>query len=188
MDHDSYTTAFQAAAYKSAKWELIRSPSLPPSPDEGRAIEWLPLVQRLVDSSAVPVDLQQIRVSCGQIHTWLFKNLRAQGARCILTVGDVQIAGRREYGASYQRLKQELRGVYRASRDAYPFHVWLTFPDLHIIDANFYIYRHHDSLPDRWRWSEYVICSEHQLADALDIAYVPMLVGGDDLVERMIFA
>ncbi len=186
MHHgDDYFDAFKAATEKSVKWGVLESAIVRRVPEAGRARDHLALVARLVDSN--PLDSQAIRLSCGQIHSWLFKNLWANGAGCFLTVGDIEVSGKREYGTSYQRLKQELRGAHRDTDGPYPFHAWLTFPDMQVIDANYFIYKHHDLLPEPWRWSEYVVCSDHPFAAGLDIKYIPMLVGRADLVDRMIF-
>ncbi|MCE7890297.1 MAG: hypothetical protein DYH12_11460 [Sorangiineae bacterium PRO1] len=184
MRHDDYETAFARAVEKSVKWNLVAPVGPLRAPNLGRARDHLALIGRSI--LTLGLGSQEIRLSCGQIHTWLFKNLRANGVQCILTVGDVEVAGRLEYGTSYQRLKQELRGAHRDSDHPYPFHVWLTFPDLHVIDASFFVYRFHDRLPAAWHWPDYVICSDHPFSASLDLKYVPMLVG-DDLVDRMIF-
>lgn len=186
MHHDGYFDAFKLAATKSAHWKTIPSLNLTRAPEAGRAIDFLPIVGGMVDGPRAPTDLQQIRVSCGQTHSWLWKNLVAHGVLCYLTVGDVELGGKREYGTSYGKLKQELRGARRGSDDAYPFHVWLTFPDMHVIDANFYIYRYAERLPQPWRWSEYLICSDHSFATTLELRYVPMLVVDSDFIDGIV--
>ncbi len=182
---DEYFAAFKLAAEKSLKWQLVESANVRRTPDAGRAVDCLDLVGQMVNS--LPYDSTTIRISCGQIHSFLFKALQDEGVQCILTVGDVEVDGKREYETSYQKLKQEIRGAHRDTDKPYPFHVWLTFPDLHIIDATFFIYKWHDKLPEPWHWPNYLICSDHAFAEGLELRYHPMLVG-DDLVGRMIYS
>ncbi len=187
MKHgDEYAAALRRAADKSIRWGLMKSADVRPLPEFGRARDHLPFVGLLLDSDRYS-DSLRIRLSCAHAHSLLFKTLQMQGAHCVLTIGDVLVDGVPEFNTSYQRLKQEVRGAYTSTDKPIQFHVWLTFPDLHIIDATFYVYKYHEKLPEPWRWSDFVICSDHPFADRLNIQYVPMLIGDSDLVDSMIY-
>jgi len=185
MHHgDEYFAALKHAAQKSVEFGLIRG--VPDrQPEMGRAIDAFDLVGRMFNS--MPYDSTQIRLMCGQIHSELWRWLRAEGVPCLVTLGDVEVSGKREFGTTYEQLELELRGALRDSSKPYPFHVWLTFPDGHIIDVTYFVYRHHDLLPVPWRWSEYVVCSDHSFSRGVDTRYVPYLVGDATMVERIIF-
>lgn len=185
MHHgDEYFDAFKQAAQKSV--ELGLGGSVPDQkPGMGRAIDALSLVGRMINS--MPYESTKIRLMCGQIHSELWRWLRSEGVNCFVTIGDVELNGKREFGTTYELLEQELRGVLRNSTTPYPFHVWLTFPDLHIIDVTYFVYRHHDLLPVPWTWSEYVVCSDHPFSRGVDTRYVPYLVGDATMVEQIIF-
>lgn len=182
---NEYIEALKPAAAKSVKWGFLRSAEIRPFPEVGKAADHLELVGFMVDGN--PMDSLKIRLSCGQIHSWLFRNLQVAGVNCAVTIGDVEVDGKLEYGTSYQKLKQEARGAHRDGTKPYPFHVWLTFPDLHIIDATFFVYKYWDRLPEPWKWSDYLICSDHPFAQDLNLRYVPMLVGDSDLIDGMIY-
>ncbi|MCY1014975.1 YecA family protein [Pyxidicoccus sp. MSG2] len=185
MHHgDEYFDAFKHAAQKSVELGLVRG--VPDRlPEMGRAIDALDLVGRMINSMLY--ESTQIRIMCGQIHAELWRWLRSEGVNCLVTVGDVEVSGKREFGTTYERLELELRGTLRNSAEPYPFHVWLTFPDSHIIDVTYFVYKHHDLLPVPWTWSKYVVCSDHSFSRGVDTRYVPYLVGDATMVERIIF-
>ncbi|RJS13010.1 hypothetical protein DRW03_36285 [Corallococcus sp. H22C18031201] len=185
MHHgDEYFDAFTDAAQKSVEFGLIRA--VPERlPDLGRAINAFDLVGRMIDS--LPYESTKIRTMCGQIHAQLWRWLREEEVSCLVTIGDIEVSGVREFETTYEQLELELSGALRSSTRPYPFHVWLTFPDGHIVDVTYFVYKHHDLLPMNWRWSRYVVCSDHSFSRDLDIRYVPYLVGDATMVERIIF-
>lgn len=174
--HEGYAELFRQAEEKSRRWGLLPLGTPGNVPAGVTALGTLPTVGRAVDS--YPYESLEIRLHCAPIHLSLHDDPRWTEPRT-LTVGDVEVDGKREYGAEYRRLRQEILGVHRDSEEPYPCHVWLTFPDLHVVDATFFVYRYYDRIPSPWKWSEYLICSDprHVLSADLPIRYVPMLVG-----------
>ncbi|MCP3105339.1 SEC-C domain-containing protein [Myxococcus sp. K15C18031901] len=184
MQHDDYFDAFKLAAQKSVELGLISN--VPDKkPELGHAIDAFGLVGSMINS--MRHESTQIRTMCGQIHAELWRWLRSEGVNCLVTIGDVEIGGKREFGTTYTQLELEMRGALRDSTKPYAFHVWLTFPDIHIIDVTYFVYKHHDLLPERWTWSEYVVCSSHSFSRGVDTRYVPFLIGDATMVERIIF-
>jgi hypothetical protein len=181
MIHDGYMDLFLAAEEKSRRWGLnldrppLTGQSGPPKAS-GHALTALPIIGRAVNS--YPYRHEEIRVQCAAIHLSLLDDPRFD-LDFELTIGDVEFDGRLEYGTDYRRLRQEVRGVHRDSEEPIPCHVWLTFPDMHIVDATFFPYRYPNELPSPWTWSEYLVCSDpqHEFSQRLPLRYVPMLVG-----------
>ncbi len=183
MQHDGYAKLFRGAVEKSKALGLLQGPdpSVQVPPDAGFALGALSTIGRAVNS--YPYAYEDIRVQCAAIHLTLYDDPRWD-APCILTVGDVEVDGKLEYDTSYEGLDEELRGVRRHAKEISPCHVWLTFPDLHIVDVTFFVYRYHDRVPSPFTWSEYLICSDarHPVAVDLPLRYVPMLIGRDAIV------
>ncbi len=187
MQHgQEYEAAFRSAAEKSQKWKLIGSVDLRPMPQYGRARDHLSALGAILDTPEWNMNSLEIRLACAYVHSELFKFLWANAVPCVLTIGDVVVDGKPEFKTSYQKLKQEIRGVHTGTDKPISFHVWLTFPDLHIIDATFFIYKYYEKLPEPWRWSDYVMCSDHEFTKNINLQYMPMLIGGPDLIDSMI--
>lgn len=187
VHHESYAELFHRAEEESKARGLIQGPGpcvhIPP--DAGFALHALPTIGRAVNS--YPYKYEDIRVQCAAIHLTLYDDPRWD-APCVLTVGDVEVDGKRAYDASYEGLDEELRGLHRNSTTISPCHVWLTFPDMHIVDVTFFIYHYYDRVPSPFTWSEYLICSDHRssFAAELPLRYVPMLIGRDAVVPLVV--
>lgn len=152
----------------------------PTGPEVRAAYDALPTIGRIVDSREFSVwDSLEIRLHCAELHLSIFANQAHWGGPCVLTLGDVEVDGQREYGTTYPQLRQEIRGERRKASDTYPCHVWLTFPDMHVVDVTFFVYRYYERIPNPWKWSEYLVCSDprHEVAANLPLRYIPMLVG-----------
>jgi hypothetical protein len=175
VHHGGYADRYRAAEDHSRAMGLVYRP-LPTPTSASDAFTLLPIVARAVNS--YPYDSLQIRLQCAAIHLTLFDDPR-WNSPCVLTLGDVEVEGEPEYGTTYDALKREFRPGRRTSKEPLPCHVWLTFPDLHIVDVTFFVYRFYDRIPHEWNWGEYLVCSDprHAFAADLPLTYKPMLLG-----------
>jgi hypothetical protein len=179
----SYADRFREAEVRTRAWhevklglafETLRSQA------EGLALATLADIGRVLDSPALEhFDMTDIRVRCAEIHRSVFANQHYLRYPCVLTVGDVEVDGVPHYETTYAQLDDEMRGLHRDSDRPYPCHVWLTFPDMHIVDVTFLIYHFPDQIPQHFRWSDYITCSDprHRSAIPVSLRYQPMLVG-----------
>ncbi len=152
------------------------------------ALADLPEIGRYLDSQALAhFDLADIRRHCAEIHRSVFANHFHFRYPCVLTVGDVEVDGVPHYNTTYDQLHEEMQGLHRDSDRPYPCHVWLTFPDMHVVDVTFFIYRFPDKIPNHYRWSDYILCSDprHLRSPNMTLRYLPMLVG-EDCVRAMV--
>jgi hypothetical protein len=182
VHHDGYTDLFREAEEKSRRWGVQMGPAFttPAGHETASAYDALPTIGRIVDSREFSVwESLEIRLHCAEIHLSIFANQHHWQGPCVLTIGDVEVDGQREYGTAYPQLRQEMRGERRGTSETYPCHVWLTFADMHVVDVTFFPYRYYDRVPNPWQWSRYVLCSDprHPLAADLPLRYLPMLVG-----------
>ncbi len=175
MHHDGYAARYRAAEEQSRAMGLVFRPLGAPAAATD-AFSSLPTIARAVNS--YPYDSLQIRLQCAAIHLTLFDDGRW---KCpgVLTIGDVEVDEQSEFGTTYDSLKREFRRGRRKTEEPVPCHVWLTFPDLHIVDVTFFVYKFYDRIPSEWTWSKYLVCSDPRDAFALDLpfTYKPMLLG-----------
>src|SRR5262249_59809890 len=70
-----------------------------PRDRRGAAYDALPTIGRIVDSRELSFwDSLEIRLHCAEIHLSVFANQAHWGGPCVLTLGDVEVAGQREDG------------------------------------------------------------------------------------------
>lgn len=191
VQHADYAALFRAAEEKTRAYgDLQHGLAFDVLRGTGGdfAVICLPEIGRYLDSPALAhFELPDIRLHCAEIHRSVFANHFNFRYPCVLTVGDVEVDGEPHYETTYARLDEEMRGLHRDGDSAYPCHVWLTFPDMHIVDVTFLIYRFPDELPEPYRWSDYMICSDptHEFEPKVSLRYLPMLVG-EECVRAMV--
>ena len=179
----AYADRFREAEARTRAWHEVRlglAFDVLRSRAGGLALATLPDIGRILDSPALEhFGMEDIRVRCAEIHRSVFANQHYLRYPCVLTVGDVHVDGVPHYGTTYAQLDEEMRGLHRDSDRPYPCHVWLTFPDMHIVDVTFLIYYFPAQIPRRFRWSDYITCSDphHRSAMPVSLRYMPMLVG-----------
>jgi len=85
----------------------------------------------LRDNHNIP---RQITISdCGAMSYTLQQLLQEHGIPALITIGDVIEVGKARYKTTVQSLKNEIeKGI---SNDQVYLHVWLTLPNMHIIDT-----------------------------------------------------
>jgi len=183
MNRAQYDEAFTEAMRKSLKWKAVDPRDLLVLQDGGSAAEALPVVENTLNAFQRNFDysVDLIRINCAGVHLDIAKALYQARVPFVITIGDVMVNGKPEYGTSYQYLKQELRGAH-IDRGIYNYHVWLTFADMHVIDATFAVYKlaaHHGGpgIPEDFRWADYVYISDRATPGGLDLAHKPMLTG-----------
>jgi len=179
VNHDGYADRFRGAEDMTRSLGLVHRPL---SAFNSDAFSSLPTIARALNS--YPYDPLQIRLQCAAIHLTLFDDPRWKSP-CVLTVGDVEVDGQPEYRTTYEDLRRELRSGRRPTEESVPCHVWLTFPDMHIVDATFFVYKYYDRIPTQWTWSDYIVCSDpqHLFAADLPLTYKPMLLGRQFVVK-----
>lgn len=182
MLHDGYAERFEEAEERTRAWGVDHGLAFDVLRGLGTdfAMATLPTIGRIIDSPAFAhFTFLDIRLHCAEIHRSVFANQHSYRAPCVLTIGDVEVDGKLEYGTTHEQLAEEMGGQHRHSNSSYPCHVWLTFPDMHIVDVTFFVYRYYDQVDPGSRWSDYVICSDprHARGATLPLRYVPMLVG-----------
>ncbi len=181
MDHHNYQADFQGAFRRSIKWEQIpKDAKLPEQWDGPTAFDTLITIKGLVDS--FPHQAEQIRTNCAGVHFDILRSI-LNTAPCFLTIGDVFVGGKPEYGTSVQQLKREVNGSNKGTDKIFNAHVWLTFPEMGIIDATFYIYKFHHLLSEPWKWSDHIICSGEQASAQLPLRYKPMLISNKVIMD-----
>lgn len=192
MQHDGYAERFREAEEQTRPWGVRHGLAFDTlrGIDSGFALATVPMIGRVLDSPLLAhFSYLDIRLHCAEIHQSVFANQHHYRAPCVLTVGDVELDGKLHYGTTYDQLREEMRGLRRHDDSPYPCHVWLTFPDMHIVDVTFFVYQHYDQVVAGSSWSDYIICSDprHARAAQLPLRYMPMLVG-EQCVRAMVEA
>jgi len=99
----------------------------------------------------------------------------------ILTIGDVIWKGEPEWYTDLAYLREEALGA-RGPGDELRCHVWITLPDMTVLDATYWFRENRGKVSDDFRWEDGIVC---EAPVRPDVEYVPLLVG-DRLVMRIL--
>ena len=173
-----YRSLFLRAHAKSQKWDL--------HPPDLRKPERVPNLATLLPyrdgvEMAMATSFRGFSAQCGAVHFFAAYAIGAERKVDVpyVTIGDVLVKGNPRYGASYQKLKQDVRqGPSRTGK--IDCHVWLTFPDMVILDLSLGVGLGYDQEADldESKKDSYVIWgSPKELAERSGFDYRPYLVG-----------
>jgi len=180
----AYMEAYGVATKKSRSWATVSEDEavlMVAGVEEGFSIrDAKPAILMAVENN-YPMGPETLRTNCTGAHMAISQLFSRLGVPHLITVGDVLVDGAPLFSTSYQFLKRELRGSNRQGNQ-FDAHVWLTFPDHHILDVTIRTYmlaehRGGPGIPSDFHWRDYLYMSDETWSERYTLEYRPMLYG-----------
>lgn len=141
-----------------------------------------PILKRITTSTP-PYGPEVLRTNCTGAHFSLMRQLHLNDVPCLITIGDVIIDGVPRFHTDLEYLGRELSGENCRGK-TFDAHVWLTFPDGHILDATICTYMLSEKhggpgVPARkaYNWHEHLFYSNAAINRRYSLEHKPILVG-----------